>query len=250
MGGILDTILGGSKQKSESSSSSDSSNRAYDWLKSTYGPQGGQAFQGGTNMLGNILGLGTDPNAGSAALNNYWNSAGGQFQLGEGLDALTSKYSALGLSKSGAAMKGMEKYRQGLASTYLNNYLGQLNDYSKLGLGAGSLIGSAGGISHSESESTGTGSSSNGIGDILGSIIGAVAMSDIRLKDDIELVGELGGLKLYDFTYLPGFGLPEGRFRGVMAQDVAKVRPDALGPEIHGYLTISDPTLFPQRIAA
>jgi hypothetical protein len=157
------SIFGGSKQKSESG------NNAYPFIMDNYGQSGADAFNGGTNMLGNILGAGGDPNSGSTALNNYFNSAGGKFQLGEGLDALTSKFAAMGLSKSGAAMKGMEQYRQGLASTYLNNYLGQLGDYAKLGLGAGGLVSSSG------QYSKGSDKSSPGIGGLVGSLLTAFA---------------------------------------------------------------------------
>ncbi|MES2766167.1 MAG: OmpA family protein [Bacteroidota bacterium] len=53
-------------------------------------------------------------------------------------------------------------------------------------------------------------------------------------------VGE--DLPLYDNN------LPEGRFRGVMADEVARLVPDALGPKMKGYMTITDPSLYPVRI--
>lgn len=155
-------FLSGSPEKKEEG------NHAYDFIKGNYGQTGADAFSGGTNMLGNILGIGGDPAAGAAALDNYWKSAGGQFQLDQGLDGLTSKYAALGLSKSGAAMKGMETFRQGLASTYLNNYLGHVSDYSKLGLGAGGLVSSAG------QYGKGTGAT-KGYGDLIGTLFSLAA---------------------------------------------------------------------------
>lgn len=49
--------------------------------------------------------------------------------------------------------------------------------------------------------------------------------SDVRLKTDVTQVGTtVLGLPLYQFRYLTG----EERFEGVMAQDVLKVRPDAV----------------------
>ena len=49
--------------------------------------------------------------------------------------------------------------------------------------------------------------------------------SDVRLKTDISEVGTtVHGLPLYQFRYLDG----TGPFEGVMAQDVLKVRPDAV----------------------
>lgn len=72
----------------------------------------------------------------------------------------------------------------------------------------------------------------------------AMMGSDIRLKTNIERVGEMpDGLGIYDFDYLPIEGqiaafMPEGRQRGVIAQEVAVLRPDALGPVIDGYATV------------
>lgn len=45
--------------------------------------------------------------------------------------------------------------------------------------------------------------------------------SDNRLKTDIEHVGQTSaGVPIYNFSYKPEFALGEGRFRGVMAQDL------------------------------
>jgi hypothetical protein len=74
--------------------------------------------------------------------------------------------------------------------------------------------------------------------------VGASFFSDRRLKRDIEHVETLeDGLTVHDFNYVDGMGLPEGRFRGVMAQDVARLRPWALGPTIGGYATVNYPAL-------
>lgn len=78
-----------------------------------------------------------------------------------------------------------------------------------------------------------------------GSVASAYAGSDIRLKTNIERVGETAdGLGIYDFDYLPIEGqiaafMPEGRQRGVMAHEVAELRPWALGPVIDGYATVN-----------
>lgn len=223
-------LSGGSKQKSESG------NKAYPWVKDTFGGPGGAAFGGSVGAYGDILGL-NGAGAGREALDNYWNSSGGQFLLDQGLDGLTNKFTALGLSKSGAAMKGMETFRQGLASTKLDNYLGHLGKLGGMGLGAGGLVTQAG------QWSKGEGSQKEGLGGLIGSIIGAAAMaSDRALKRDISKVGELeDGLGVYDFDYRLDLdpSLPEGRQRGVMADEVAKLRPWALGPvRPDGYGTV------------
>lgn len=83
---------------------------------------------------------------------------------------------------------------------------------------------------------------SNGIGGIVsgvGSMMsGAAALSDIRVKKDIAKVGELeDGLGVYDFRYVWEDDTP--LHRGVMAQDVEKLRPWALGPTFgDGYMTV------------
>lgn len=71
-----------------------------------------------------------------------------------------------------------------------------------------------------------------------GKAVGAAAMaSDPRLKTNIEKVGEFDdGLGIYHWNYI--WGGP--RHEGVMADEVATLRPWALGPKIAGeYLTVN-----------
>ena len=59
--------------------------------------------------------------------------------------------------------------------------------------------------------------------------------SDIRLKTDIEKVGvAANGLPLYTFRYIGG----EAVYRGVMAQDVLEVFPEAVCVKPNGYLAV------------
>lgn len=70
--------------------------------------------------------------------------------------------------------------------------------------------------------------------------IAASAFSDERLKRDIVKVGEFeDGLPIVDFNYIDDEALPDGRFRGVLAQDVARLRPWALGPSVNGFATVN-----------
>lgn len=63
--------------------------------------------------------------------------------------------------------------------------------------------------------------------------------SDERLKDDIKYTGrQIGGVPEATFSYSKESGLPTHRQTGVIAQDVATLRPDALGPIVGGFLTI------------
>jgi hypothetical protein len=66
-------------------------------------------------------------------------------------------------------------------------------------------------------------------------------MSERELKTDIEpLDYEIGGVPAYSFNYRQDadIELPTGRFVGVMADDVARLRPEALGSVIKGYRTV------------
>lgn len=167
--GLEHSLFGGESSSSSSHGVSDSGNLAYPTIMQDFGGSAA-GFGNTTNTLGNLLGVGGS-GANGQALNNYWNSAGGQFQLNQGLDGLQSKYASMGLSKSGAAMKGMEQFRQGLASTYLNNYLSSLGDLGKLQLGAGSLMANAGQYSHSVQDSQSKGDKeTGGLGKFLGGL--------------------------------------------------------------------------------
>jgi hypothetical protein len=78
---------------------------------------------------------------------------------------------------------------------------------------------------------------SPGVGGLLGSGLqsAAIAFSDRRLKRDIMRIGTLaGGLGLYLYRYL----WEDGFRTGVMADEVARLRPDALGPVIGGFATV------------
>ena len=69
---------------------------------------------------------------------------------------------------------------------------------------------------------------------------GAYFGSERRAKTNIVQVGTRSdGLNVYDFDYREGFG-PSGRQRGVMREEVAELRPDALGPRnAEGVLTVN-----------
>jgi hypothetical protein len=80
--------------------------------------------------------------AAESAFNNYRNSTGYQFRLGEGMNALNSGYAGRGVIQSGAAMKGAVEYGQNFGSNEFGNYLGALSNQQGLGLqGASALAG-------------------------------------------------------------------------------------------------------------
>jgi len=91
---------------------------------------------------------------------------------------------------------------------------------------------------------------SGGLGQMLlqagGAAAGAFAASDPALKRNIKRVGQRpDGLGIYAFDYIDAPNeqiavfMPQGRQVGVMADEVAALRPDALGPVIDGYQTVN-----------
>lgn len=100
---------------------------------------------------------------------------------------------------------GLDSYQTALA-----NLLGATKKTSGPGIGASMLAGAASGA-------------------------GAAAASDRRLKQNIEKLGELDdGLGVYRFEYIDGARFGEGEQVGVMADEVAELRPWASGPLIDG----------------
>ena len=74
-----------------------------------------------------------------------------------------------------------------------------------------------------------------GFAGLAAGIIGSI--SDRRLKKDIELIGVADGMSIYEFAYKDEIGMP-GRYRGVMADEVATLRPDAVTVGEDGYMRV------------
>ena len=72
--------------------------------------------------LEGFLGLNGDPAASQAALNTYLNSTGYQFNLNQGLDAVTQSKAAAGLLDSGSTVKALDAYATGEADQYGQQY--------------------------------------------------------------------------------------------------------------------------------
>ena len=65
--------------------------------------------------------------------------------------------------------------------------------------------------------------------------------SDIRVKENIKLVDVLvDGVNIYEFDYKPEFKdkAGHGRYRGVMADEVEQIMPNAVGRDSDGYKTV------------
>lgn len=92
------------------------------------------------NALSGFLGLnGAQPQ--SDAFKNYLSSTGYNFQLDQGVNAINSNKATAGLLNSGANLKALNKYGQGVASTYAGNYTNDLQGVA--GMGANAVSGNA-----------------------------------------------------------------------------------------------------------
>lgn len=245
--GILSILGGGSKSKQQSTSASQSSgsssswNQAYPFLQDTFG-QAASGSNRASNLLGSFLGYnGMEDREKSFDL---WRSTPGyQFTMDEGVRAIGGNKAGLGTYLSGETLKALMKFGSGLADQTYNSYLDRLTGQQTMGFQLGQLLAGAGNRSQSQeessssSQSTGTSSQQGGIGGFLGGIIGGIAKSDRRLKKDITKLGELpNGLNVYQFWYTDN----KGPYIGVMADEVEKIQPEALGPTIPGgYQTVN-----------
>lgn len=182
-------IFGGSKSKSTSQQSSQSTsynksaswNDAYDDIRKDFGGYTQSGLRA-NDFLSRLLGMqGSDEALG--AFDQYKKSAGYDFIMDQGLKAIDGSAAGRGMIGSGAAMKEALKYGQGTASQFYNNFLDRLLGMSGQGLQAGGLISAAGqksfsdGYSQSTSQGTSqsTSKSNNGMGNFLGSLLASVA---------------------------------------------------------------------------
>jgi hypothetical protein len=183
---------------------------------------------GGTSSSGSS---GASAGDATAGYNNYLQMAGYAPAMRQLSQNITGQGAAAGILQSGSTAKALQTRGTELNQSFFNNYLQQLAGLSGLGLQAGGLVANTG----QQSKSTGGGPSTIGT---LASIAGSVAplFSDRRLKRDIELIGRAAdGLGIYVFRYVMG----AKRVLGVMADEVAKLRPWALGPARAGFATVN-----------
>lgn len=209
-------------------STSENTNNAL--LTGTYTPQMQTGVQA-NNFLGALLTGKGDVAGAQGGLAEYLKMAGFEPALRQLSRSTVGGGAASGLLRSGSTANALMRGGAELNQQFTNNYLGQLLNLSQSGTQAGNLIANAG----QKSTSTGGGPSTAGA---IASTVGGLAsiFSDRRLKKDIVKVGEMpDGLGLYRFRYIGGVK----RLLGVMADEVARLRPWALGPTVAGYQTVN-----------
>ncbi len=166
-----------------------SSNRAYGDISSGFKPLFGLAGQG-SNALSALLG--GDPNAG---FNQYKKATGFDWQGEQGSRGITGNAAAAGMLRSGSTQKALVNYGNNQQNQYANDYMTHLLQQAGLGFNAGQLVSGAGNTQSSTGQKP-------GLGGILGSLAGNVAISDRKAKKNIFQVGKLpSGLNLYQFRY-------------------------------------------------
>ena len=145
-----------------------------------------------------------------------------------------ANYGAMGNSMNQANMGAIQGWNQ-IGQLGVQKYQADVSKYNAEqqanaagSAGFGSMVGSLGGI---------------GLRYALGGP-GAVALgSDIRTKENVTVVGKLpSGLTIYEYEYKPAFKdrkyFGHGKFRGVMAQEVEQIIPDAVFETEDGYKVV------------
>jgi hypothetical protein len=149
---------------------------------------------------------------------------------------------ARGLLASGSTAQALQDRANQLAQGTYSNYLGQLLGGSQTAFQGGqSAFGTAQGLGNIIAGAGQTGPSQGLLGGIGQAVGGGASLftaikSDRRAKKDIVQIGTRpDGLGIYEYT-LKDDGQ---RYIGVMADEVAKYRPEALGPiTSDGYATV------------
>lgn len=99
-----------------------------EWHYNNYGKKEGRTL--GAVTGGQRAG---DPAQARQAFDNYLNSSGYQFRLKEGQDAIATSQAAKGMLNSGATLKALSRFGQGIASDEFGKYLGQLSGAAGMG---------------------------------------------------------------------------------------------------------------------
>ena len=215
-------------------STSTSENVNNDYLKGAYGSTISQGT-GANNFLSALLTGQGDVAGANAGYQGYLQQAGYAPALRQLSQSVTGQGAASGLLNSGATAKALQTRGAELNQGFYNNYLQQLAGLSGLGLQAGGLLANTG----QKSTSTSKGGGPSTFGSIASAVGGIASIFSAReLKTDIELIDrEEDGLGIYSYRYRGQVG--DHKHIGVMADEVAELRPHAMGPKIAGFDTVN-----------
>lgn len=194
---------------------------------------------GYNNAIG-LAGADLDRNMNEQILNNQFGESAGRFsldqagilgQLGSTMGDANAR-DAFALAAFGENARNIDQRE--LDAAY-EQYLNQQNDgYTRAQLELG-LLGSAPVITDSSGVTSTT--SMPGATSIIGTGLQAAAMfSDARLKRNIRRDGKIGQFNAYRYRYV--WDKPGTSRRGVMAQEVVKVKPEAVSMTAEGFLAV------------
>lgn len=123
------------------------------------------------------------------AFDNFRNYTGYQFRLGEGMKAINSGFAGKGLLQSGAALKSLNNYGQGMASQEFGSYLNALGNQQSMGLSAAQATA---GVGSGYANSLGNIAMANGANQANAQLAGASAMGGALNSLGTGLSGILG----------------------------------------------------------
>lgn len=190
-----------------------------------------QGLQQGANAVGGAADGVAAAGGAQQGFQNYLQQAGFAPAMRQMTQGTVGQGAAAGMLNSGSTARALQSRGAEINQGFFNNYLQQLGGVADRGMQAGGLIANTG------QRSTSTGGRPSTLGSVASAVGGAAALfSDRRMKHDIEKVGEYpDGLGIYRFSYHGS----DARHEGVMADEVAAIRPHALGPVIAGFATVN-----------
>lgn len=175
------------------------------------------AGTGASTAIGDALGLNgaAGQKSSQSALQTYLNSTGYKFQLGQGIGAAQQSAASTGSLNSGATLKSLDEFGQGLASTGFNNYLGALQTQQGTGLSAANALAGVG-TNYANSVSANNNSAASAAGNA--ALAGSNSLSSL-LGNGVSSYALSQGLSSYGGAgALSGNGLYSGA--GLAAQGI------------------------------
>lgn len=116
----------------------------YNQNKDIISPYAGRGEVAG-NALQGMLGLpGADTGPAWGRFQNFLENSDYAFRAAEGGDQVNSAFAGSGTLQSGAAMKGMEQFKQNLQAGYRGEYMNALGNQQGVGLGGASALAGVG----------------------------------------------------------------------------------------------------------
>jgi hypothetical protein len=151
---------------------------------------------------GEHRGLPTNGTTANQAFDTYRKSTGYDFRLNQGIDAVKSGFAGSGMLQSGATMKALNDYGQGMASSEFGNYLGALGNQQGLGLSAASA---QAGVGQNYANSLGNIYQAQG-----NNLANAALVKSQNTAGALNSLAGIGGNILGQQSYKPSMPVPSG----------------------------------------